>query len=216
MEDLLLPLFPLDVVLLPQEPLPLHIFEEPYKDMIRECLDAQARGAGVDEFGIVLAKEEKMKTVGCTAHIVRVIRRYDDGRLDIMTLGRRRFEVLFTNEEKSYLRGSVEFFDDEAGGTPPSREAAERTVELFHKVAARLDKTRELPDGFPRPEQSLSFQLAGPLPLDLEFKQELLENRSEAERLRLLGRAIERLIRQIDMVEKARNKAGGNGKLRSL
>jgi Lon protease-like protein len=132
-----------------------------------------------------------------------------------MTLGRRRFEILFTNEEKPYLRGGVEFFDDDAAAPAPSRQFAERTIELFRKAVARLDQSRELPDGFPRPEQSLSFQLAGPLPLDIDFKQELLENRSESERLRLLNRRIERLIRQIDQVERSRAKAGGNGKLRS-
>jgi Lon protease-like protein len=215
MDDLLLPLFPLEVVLLPQESLPLHIFEERYKDMIAESLEAQARGTGQEEFGIVLAKDEKMETVGCSAHIVKVIERYEDGRLDIMTLGRRRFEVLFTNEKKSYIRGGVEFFDDDVEATAPSRELAQRTIELFRKVSARLDKTRELPDDFPRPEQPLSFQIAAPLPLALDFKQELLENRSESERLRLLNRGIARLIRQIDQVEKARTKAGGNGKLRS-
>ena len=85
----------------------------------------------------------------------------------------------------------------------------------YQLLLARLDKTRELPDDFPRPEQPLSFQIAAPLPLALDFKQELLENRSESERLRLLNRGIARLIRQIDQVEKARTKAGGNGKLRS-
>ena len=105
--------------------------------------------------------------------------------------------------------------DDDVEATAPSRELAQRTIELFRKVSARLDKTRELPDDFPRPEQPLSFQIAAPLPLTLDFKQELLENRSESERLRLLNRGIARLIRQIDQVEKARTKAGGNGKLRS-
>ena len=90
MDDLMLPLFPLDVVLLPQESLPLHIFEERYKEMITECLEAQARGAAEEEFGIVFAKDEKMETVGCSAHILEVTQRYEDGRLDIITLGKRK------------------------------------------------------------------------------------------------------------------------------
>src|SRR5437899_8018326 len=216
MDDLLLPLFPLEVVLLPHEPLPLHIFEERYKDMISHCLEAQGHAAHEDDFGVVLAREEKMETVGCAAHLVKVTRRYDDGRLDIVTLGRRRFEILFTNEEKAYLRAGVEFFDDDSTATPASPSLAERTIQLFHKAVARLDKNPELPDDFPGPELPLSIQLAGPLPLDLDFKQQLLENRSDSERLRLLNRGIERLIRQVDRVEKARNKAGGNGKLRNL
>src|ERR1051326_6905731 len=161
MDDLLLPLFPLEIVLLPHEASPLHIFEERYKDMIRHCLEVQDQSETEDHFGVVLAREDKMERVGCTAHILNVARRYDDGRLDIVTAGRRRFEVLFTNEERPYLRGGVEFFDDDSAATPASQSLTERTMELFHRVAARLDTGREFPDGFPRPELSLSFQIAG-------------------------------------------------------
>jgi ATP-dependent Lon protease len=216
MDDLLLPLFPLEIVLLPHEALPLHIFEERYKDMIRQCLETQGESESGDNFGVVLARNDKVERVGCTAHILNVTRKYDDGRLDIMTAGNRRFEILFTNDERTYLRGGVEFFDDDSAAAPPSPSLKERSMELFQRAAARLDKDRELPDGFPRPDLSLSFQFAGCLPLDLTLKQQLLEKRSESERLRVLNRGIERLIRQVDRMEKARNKAGGNGKLRDL
>src|SRR5262245_51929210 len=88
-DELLLPLFPLDVVLYPGQPLPLHIFEDRYKEMIGECLDSKS------EFGVVRLKDNAIPNVGCTATITNVVKRYDDGRLDIETTGLRRFEVLF-------------------------------------------------------------------------------------------------------------------------
>ena len=113
MAEVLLPLFPLEVVLLPEAPLPLHIFEDRYKRMIGECLEAQSQGSDREEFGVVLAREAEMQKVGCSARILEVTRRYDDGRLDILTAGTRRFEVLYTKDEKPYLEGGVVFFDDE-------------------------------------------------------------------------------------------------------
>ena len=107
MQQELLPLFPLQLVLLPGVELPLHIFEDRYKEMIGEAINDGT------EFGIVLASEKGIVNTGCTAVVQRVVNRYDDGRLDIIARGRRRFEILLLNEEKNYLRGAVEFFDDE-------------------------------------------------------------------------------------------------------
>ncbi len=107
MQDGLLPLFPLQVVLLPGSPLPLHIFEDRYKEMIGEVLRDKL------EFGVVLASEKGIVNTGCTATIDRVLKEYPDGRLDILARGRRRFEVLLLNDERSFLRGAVEFFDDD-------------------------------------------------------------------------------------------------------
>lgn len=211
MDELLLPLFPLEVVLLPEERLPLHIFEERYKQMIRDCLEAQSREFGQREFGIVLTKDEEMRTVGCSASIVGVARKYDDGRMDILTRGLRRFEVFFTNEEKIYLRGSVEFFDDDAGAELPPENEAQRAIELFREVMQRL--SNDIPD-LVRPYRHLSFRIAAPLPVDLDFKQQLLSARNEAERLREVTRVMGQLIPQLEMVRKARNKAAGNGNAR--
>jgi len=85
MRDILLPLFPLELVLLPEEPLPLHIFEERYREMIGECLRAKTSGFGRQDFGVVLAKGQAISNVGCSAQIVTVTRKYDDGRMDILT-----------------------------------------------------------------------------------------------------------------------------------
>ena len=98
MQDSLIPLFPLEVVLFPGQPLPLHIFEERYKVMIRECLAAKEQR----EFGVVLAKPNGIAQVGCTAEVVELVRSYADGRMDIVSAGRRRFEVLFVDQSKSY------------------------------------------------------------------------------------------------------------------
>lgn len=214
MEGLLLPLFPLDIVLLPEEPLPLHIFEDRYKQMIRECLEAKSAGSGQQEFGVVLAKDQEMRNVGCSARIVNLTREYDDGRMDIFTVGTRRFEILFTNEEKPYLRGSVDFFEDDTGPDTPPDEEAQRAIELFRQIMQRLHKSTDIPIHLPRPYRYLSFRIAAPLPLDLNFKHQLLSVRNEIERLQQVVRVIELLIPQFDFLQKARSKAGGNGNLR--
>jgi Lon protease-like protein len=213
MEEILFPLFPLELVLLPEEPLPLHIFEEHYKEMIGECLKAKASGSGQQEFGVVLAKDNEMRTVGCSARIVNLTRKYEDGRMDILTVGKRRFEVLLTNEEKGYLCGAVEFFEDEGGADTPDDSEAQRAIDLFRDAMRRLRNSSDMPIHLPRPYRYLSFRLAAPLPLDLDFKQELLTLRNEPARLDQVVHALELLIKQFDLLQKAQGKAGGNGNL---
>ena len=120
--DSLLPLFPLEVVLFPGTPLPLHIFEPRYKAMIGECL-AEHR-----TFGVVRALEQGLADVGCTAEIVTVVKEYPDGQMDIVTEGRQRFEVMRINQERSFLRAEVVMIEDNPGTTPP--EATSRAVQL--------------------------------------------------------------------------------------
>jgi Lon protease-like protein len=211
MDDFLLPLFPLETVLLPEAPLPLHIFEERYRLLIGECLKAKSSGTGPQEFGVLLAKDQEMRTVGCTARIINVTRKYADGRLDLFTVGGRRFELLYTNEEEAYLRGGVEFFDDDVDADSPDEQEAQQAIELFRQALQRLHKSTDMPVHFPRPYRYLSFRIAAPLPLDIEFKQQLLPMRNEPERLRRVIRVLEQLITQLDFVEKVRSKAGGNG-----
>src|ERR1700686_4541862 len=127
MQDELLPLFPLQVVLFPRTPLPLHIFEERYKQMIGEVIRGKA------EFGVVLAGEKGIVNTGCTASIEKVLKQYPDGRMDLITVGRRRFEIILLNDEKPYLRGAVEFFDDE-GAEPIPPEVRKRVVDAYQEV----------------------------------------------------------------------------------
>ena len=213
MEEILLPLFPLELVLLPEEPLPLHIFEERCREMIGECLRAKTSGFGRQDFGVVLAKGQEISNVGCSAQIVSLTRKYEDGRMDILTVGKRRFEILWTNEEKSYLRASVEFFDDEGSDTAGETEA-ENAVRLFREIMRRLHQASEMPVHLPQPYRHLSFRLAASLPLALEFKQRLLSLRNEPERLQQVVYSMDQLIHQIDAVQEARDKAGGNGNIR--
>ena len=113
----LLPLFPLEAVLLPGVPFPLHIFEPRYKEMIGECLDEQT------PFGVVRSQDEGVSEIGCTAEILAVTKKHPDGKLDIVTQGRRRFEVLEVNQERSFLRAEVLYIEDE-GAQPTARESS--------------------------------------------------------------------------------------------
>jgi Lon protease-like protein len=175
MQPVLLPLFPLQAVLFPRTPLPLHIFEERYREMIGEILENK------EEFGIVLAGQKGIANMGCTAVVDRVVERYEDGRLDIATSGRRRFEIQSLNEERAFLRGRVEFFDDddETEAALPSPEDRRRASELWRELSGFAGVEHE-----PRwDDPQLSFQIADSIP-DLDFRQSLLAVRSEARRIR--------------------------------
>jgi len=197
----LLPLFPLDLVLLPGVPLPLHIFESRYKEMIGECL-AQKR-----PFGVVRAREEGMAEVGCTAEILTVTKEYADGKMDIVTQGRERFEVMQINQERSFLQAEVFYFQDEPGGV--ARQDIEQALRLHNEILALAGAEQEQASAAEDPQ--LSFHLAGVLPLDLDFKQTLLGMKSEAERLRGIIAYFEALLPGLRRTMHVRHKAGGNG-----
>ena len=198
--DSLLPLFPLDVVLFPGLPLPLHIFEPRYKEMIGNCL-AQSKA-----FGVVRSVEQGLAEVGCTAEIVTVVNRYADGRLDIVAQGRERFQILNVNQEVSFLRAEVLVFEDEPG-TPTGADAA-RAVALHSEILGLAGASQDLTGNDP---STLSFYLAGSLPLDLDFKQELLALRSESTRISALVQYFETILPSLRRATQARKKAGGNG-----
>ena len=172
----LLPLFPLQVVVFPRTQLPLHIFEERYKRMVGEAIREQS------EFGIVLAKEDGIVNAGCTVTVDKVLKTYADGRMDIITRGRRRFEVLSLDQDEEYLRGEVDFFDDDEPGPGPAE--LQRETLLQYKALMEIGEGRSFgePD-FADPQ--LSFQLAQAV-ADLDFQSVLLRNRSELERLKAL------------------------------
>ena len=196
----LIPLFPLDVVLLPSTPLPLHIFEPRYKEMVAECL-AQNR-----TFGVVRALEQGLADVGCTAEIVTIVKEYPDGQLDLVAEGRKRFEIVGVNQERSFLQAEVMMIEDEPGA--PAQEDAARAVELHSELLAIAGAKQDLSAADPA---LLSFYLAGSLPLDLDFKQKLLSLRSEGARLSLLITYLQTLIPNLHRAARAREKAGGNG-----
>ncbi|HZP64412.1 MAG TPA: LON peptidase substrate-binding domain-containing protein [Terriglobales bacterium] len=197
----LLPLFPLDVVLLPGTPLPLHIFEPRYKELINECLEKD------EVFGIVRAKEGGIAEIGCTAEIITVTKQYDDGRMDIVTQGRDRFKVVQINHERSFVRAEVLYLQDDAG--TPSPEEASQALQLHGEIMTLAGAQPEDPSQIQ--SQRLSFHLAGSLPLDLDFKQSLLAMKSEPERLQAIISFFEAILPSMRRSVHVRRKAGGNG-----
>ena len=197
----LLPLFPLDLVLFPGTSLPLHIFEPRYEEMISECLDRKK------SFGIVRAKEEGVAEIGCTAEIITVAKKYPDGRMDIVTEGRERFEVMQVNQERSFLQAEVLYLRDEPGQASPEEiaQAVKLQGEIM-QLAGSDPASRSESDSL-----QLSFHLVGPLPLDLDFKQTLLGMKSEAERVQAVISYFEAILPNLRRTVRVRQKAGGNG-----
>ena len=195
----LLPLFPLEIVVFPGAPLPLHIFEPRYKEMIGECL-SQNRA-----FGMVRAKENAVSAIGCSASILEVVKKYEDGRLDIAAEGIQRFEIIQVNQERSFLQAEVNFFDDEPSTT--SKGASDTVIQLHEQLFAVMGQTIEVD----RDAAFLSFRLAQDLPVDLDFKQTLLEMKSEAERIELLTEYYQATIPKIENSLRVRQRASGNG-----
>jgi len=201
-----LPLFPLQVVLLPDAELPLHIFEDRYKEMIAEVLRDKI------EFGVVLANERGIVNTGCTAVIERVLREYPDGRLDILTVGRRRFEIERINDERAFLRGEVDYFDDE-DETTPEDEFRTRAIAGYNELRA-LTADAPLPSSATQ-DPYLSFRLARPIQ-DLGLRQALLSARSEAERLRQLAEFMPAFLirqRRVEHVKQVAPRNGHGGKV---
>ena len=196
----LLPLFPLETVLFPGVPLPLHIFEPRYKEMIGECLARKSL------FGVVRAQDEGVTEIGCTAEIIAVTKKYEDGRLEIVTEGRDRFEVLEVNRQRAFLQADVLFFADE-----PEKATAEEVAHAVRLHGEILSLAGAEQDLSQQEESRLSFQLAGSLPLDLDFKQNLLTMRSEAKRMRAVIAYFEAILPKLRHSLHIRQKAGGNG-----
>jgi len=197
----LLALFPLDVVLLPGAPLPLHIFEPRYKELVSECLGRSR------PFGVVRGKGEELADIGCTAEITAVTKKYEDGRVDIVTEGRERFEVMRLNQERSFLQAEVVYLEDEAG-KPTAQEMAQAMKlhgEIMTLAGATPEKASEIE------ERQLSFHLAGSLPLDLDFKQTLLAMKSEPQRLQAIISFFETILPTMRRTVHVRRKASGNG-----
>ncbi len=201
----LLPIFPLELVLLPGVPLPLHIFEPRYKEMIAECLEKNKL------FGVVRASSEGVADIGCTAEIVSVTKKYDDGRMDILARGVAPFEVIEVNQDRSFLQAEITVLEDadededkdknKDGAAGPATELLAQ-AERLHAEIVKLAGAE--PTGPNEHNCDLSFLLAGSLPLDLDFKQSLLSCRSEAKRLQAVVRYLEAILPALRRASKAR------------
>jgi len=197
-----IPLFPLDLVLFPGMPLPLHIFEPRYKQMIGVCLAEKV------EFGTILASKKGIATVGCTAEIVEKLKEYPDGRMDILTEGRRVFALIELLSEKPYHEGIVEYPPEDSAPRDAAKEA--QLTQLFDQCHAAMfgrswTSTRRAS------EVPLVYQVAARLPLPLEEKQALLEMRSQNERQNLLIQRMTDLLPHLAQQQQVRRSAQGNG-----
>jgi Lon protease-like protein len=197
----LIPLFPLSVVVFPRTALPLHIFEERYKEMVGNAIRDNS------EFGIVLAQEDGIVNAGCTVIVEKLKQMYPDGRMDILTRGRRRFEIQSLNQEKPYLQAEVNFFDDDDFTETPA-ELRDRAVSQYQALS-QLGVLRDAEEPNLKDPQ-LSFQLAHAVP-DLNFLTVLLRQRSETGRLTELNQFLSQYIPRQQAIERVKTLAPTNG-----
>jgi Lon protease-like protein len=202
------PLFPLGIVALPGEGVPLHIFEQRYRVMIERCLSADTDSAE-REFGIVWLSDEELKPVGCACEVEEVLERMDDGRLNILARGTRPFRLLTRQEHLPYPAGVVEFLDelDEQLDDSSAQSARELYRELVKQATDREIADAEL-------AQLDAYSMAATVEFGVEAKQELLELRSENARLGLLALLLEAALERLELVERAQARALSNGKVR--
>ncbi len=202
------PLFPLGIVALPSESVPLHIFEERYRVMIGRCLDAGPDSRG-RQFGIVWLSDEELKPVGCACEVEEVLERMEDGTMNILARGTRPFRLLSRQDDLPYPAGEIEFLAEIE--EEPDDEAATATRELYRDLVAQATD-RELTD-----EELLeldAYGMAATVEFGVEAKQELLELRSENARLRLLAMLLSAAIERLETLERAQARALSNGKVR--
>ena len=197
-----IPLFPLDVVLLPRMVLPLHVFEPRYKKMIGLCLDEKI------EFGMVLATEKTVATVGCTAVVTEKVMEYSDGRMDIITEGRSVFHVNEILEEKDYYEARVSYLEDDSSRA--IEEPDPRLVEAFEQCHVLLFG-QVWTDSEPLDRASLAYRMAAQLPMPLADKQQLLDTRNENDRRAFLLSWLLPFVPELMKRQEARRRAGGNG-----
>jgi ATP-dependent Lon protease len=197
-----IPLFPLNVVLLPGADLPLHIFEPRYLEMVNRCLKDKS------EFGILLALPKGVARVGCTAEIIEVVRRHDDGTMDILTVGREPFRVVEFFEENPLAEGHVDYLEDREAplNSPVRRELIELYETCHTLIFEDYPKNTESED----PAQ-ISFRIAGTLPMDLLLKQQILELRTESDRQERLVGYLRAWAPHLQKTGVMRQRAGGNG-----
>jgi Lon protease-like protein len=197
------PLFPLGLVALPSELIPLHIFEERYKTMMSECLEQEG------EFGILWMSDDGLRDIGCACEIDRVLEQMDDGRMNLVARGTRPFRVLERQGHLAYPAGVIEFVEDKPETPDPELAAKARTVyaDLVKRATDREPGVEEL-------EQMDAYDMAATVDFGLDAKQGLLDLRSENARLRLVTRLFRAATKRLDFVDRAQARARSNGKVR--
>ena len=197
------PLFPLGIVALPSELVPLHIFEDRYKTMVAECLESGR------EFGIVWLSDEGLRPIGCACEITEVLEEMEDGRMNIVTRGTRPFRVVERQEHLAYPAGEVEFLPDrnEDADASAVQDARGAYAELVERATDRRPEEAEL-------AEMGAYEMAATVEFGLEAKQGLLDLRSENARLRLVTRLFRAAMKRLDFIERAQARARSNGKVR--
>jgi Lon protease-like protein len=202
------PLFPLGIVALPHEGVPLHIFEDRYRRMINDCLLADP-GSGEREFGIVWLSEEELKPVGCACEIEKVLERMDDGRMNILARGTRPFRLVERQDDLPWPAGVVEFMAEPEEAIDP--QALDAAHELYRELVEQATDQRLEEDELKALD---AYRMAATVEFGSDAKQELLELRSENARLRLLALLLRAAIKRLELVERAEARARSNGKVR--
>lgn len=198
------PIFPLPLVVLPTESVPLHIFEERYKKMVDECLESE------NGFGIVWMSDDGLAEIGCTVLISELLERMDDGRMNILVEGDQPFRLLRRVEELAYPAGDIELLDDDPDGEPTHErleEVRQSYAEVVEKAAERRPDAEEL-------AVMDAYEMAATIELEPAFKQQLLDTRSEEERLDIIEALFEKAITRLEQADKVAEAAKSNGKVR--
>jgi Lon protease-like protein len=199
-------LFPLNLVLLPGEQAPLHIFEPRYRELIGECLE-EGR-----EFGLVLADDDGMREIGTRAGVIEVLDRFPDGRLNVVVEGRDRIRLLEITEGRSFTTAAVTEVEDDAGENP-SDEEVEECLAAYERVLSAAEAELEELD---LSAESIAYQIAARVDLGTEVKQGLLELRSERERVVRLAPMLNRAADVVEREREIRERASGNGRVEPL
>ena len=197
------PLFPLDLVALPGELIPLHIFEERYKTMMAECLQDGT------EFGIVWLSDDGLRDIGCACEIEQVLEQMDDGRLNLLARGTRPFRVIERQAHLPYPAGLIEFVQDRPDDPDPQLAGAARAAyaDLVKRATDREPEEQEL-------DEMSAYAMAATVDFGLDAKQGLLDLRSENARLKLVTRLFRAATKRLDFVDRAQARARSNGKVR--
>jgi Lon protease-like protein len=198
-------LFPLNLVLLPGEQAPLHIFEPRYRDLISECLDTGG------EFGLLLEDEAGMREVGTRCGVIEVLDRFADGRLNVVVEARHRFQLVEETEGRSFRTAEVEELPDE--GDTPTEEEVEECLAAYDRVVSAAEAELEDLDF---DADSIAYQIAARIDFGPEIKQGLLETRSERERVVRLAPMLTRAADAVEREREIRERAGGNGRVEPL
>jgi Lon protease-like protein len=197
------PLFPLGIVALPTELVPLHIFEERFKTMVSECLEADR------EFGIVWLSDDGLRPVGCAVKVERVLERLPDGRMNIVCRGTRPLRIVERVEHLPYPAGTVEWLTDKP--EEPDERAREAARTAYSEL---VEQATDEPADSERVAAMSAYEMAATVDFGLDAKQGLLDLRSENARLRLVARLFRAATKRLDYVERAQARARSNGKVR--